>query len=58
VGKGKDLKDRELTALKRTQAWENRFNDNGEKDRNGRVLVEPNDHGPWHRKLNDTMFWL
>jgi hypothetical protein len=52
VGKGKGLGDGELSALKKDTAWENRFNDNGEAG------VAKNDHGPWHRKLNNTMFWL
>jgi hypothetical protein len=57
AGKGKGLGDRELTALERDAAWENRFKDNAENDRYWDVGA-PNDHGPWNRRLNDTMFWL
>jgi len=57
VGKRKSLGDRELTALKRDTAWENRFKDNAETERYGNVGA-PNDHRPWNKELNDTMFWL
>lgn len=58
VGKGQDVTDKEIWALKRNQAWENRFNENGEKTANGAVAVPMNDHGPWQRSLDNTMFWL
>ena len=58
VGKNQGLGDRELNALKKDTAWEKRYDDNGGGvDADGKAVAQ-NDHGPWHRALNDTMFWL
>jgi eukaryotic translation initiation factor 2C len=47
IGQGQNLSADDLEEAKRGEAWFNRYNAGGD-----------NPHGPWNKKLNDTMFWM
>jgi hypothetical protein len=46
------------TEVRGEAMWLERYNDNADRNANGFIVGQPNNHGPWHRNLNDTMFWM